>query len=273
MKFYYIKIILSVAILFSLISCDEVSKPYLQDGGDVVYFQRKILLEDYTGYKCGNCPEAHLIANGLHEKYGDTVIIVAVHAGFFATTDPKHPYDFKTPAGTEWDKFFGISAAALPKGMVNRFDYLNSSHILSKDSWNTVVDSLKGLLTFVKIDLDASYNSANGQISIDVDYQYSEPLAKYHNLNVIIVEDSIVNYQKWYNHTPEEIEDYVHNHVLRTSVNGSWGEELTTQNGNKKYSLSISGKDWRPEKLKVIAFISDVGDTYEIFQAEEVDLK
>ena len=46
---------------------------------------KKILLEDYTGHKCGNCPRAAEKAEELKEIYGDQLIPIAIHAGFFAS--------------------------------------------------------------------------------------------------------------------------------------------------------------------------------------------
>src|SRR3989339_1616165 len=82
--------------LFLFSSCDEVSQPYLQtkksfpsDTG----FIKKILLEDYTGFKCGNCPPSHVEAERLTKAwpdgYGKRIIVLTVHAGYYA--DPLTP--------------------------------------------------------------------------------------------------------------------------------------------------------------------------------------
>jgi thiol-disulfide isomerase/thioredoxin len=267
-------IILIQLLLFS--SCDEVSLPYIQDkgnsnGGDTATV-RKVLIEDYTGFKCGNCPKAHTAAHNLIEQYGENVIVMAVHASFFANPDPQHPYDFRTTTGTEWDEFFGISALGLPKGMVNRLDY-PLDHIKNYDAWQQYIDGIISQEPIVSIKITPDYNENSGKIDISVDYEYTETLEEYHNLNVCIIEDSIVQYQTDYASDPKDIYDYVHNHVLRLALNGSWGDKLTDRSAIKTYSYTIpSESDWRPEKLKIIAFISDVENTYEVLQAEEVDL-
>jgi len=256
-------------------SCDQVSKPYLQDNGNTpidTNIKKKILLEDYTGFKCGNCPYAHEKINTLLEKYGGKIIPIAVHCGFFAMPDPKHNYDFRTSVGNEWDNFFGLSNSGLPKGMINRQGYSNSLHILSYDSWEqAIINALDGD-AIVNIILEASLK--NNNIEIKVDYNYKKELVQYHNLNVLIIEDSIVQYQKWYSHDPEDVYDYLHMHVLRAGVNGAWGDVLTSQSGTKNYTFTIpTGVDWNVKNLKVVAFISDIGNTYEVYQAEETAVK
>jgi thiol-disulfide isomerase/thioredoxin len=42
---------------------------------------RRVLLEDFTGHTCNNCPAAAVIAEGLQTFYGeDQLILVGVHA-------------------------------------------------------------------------------------------------------------------------------------------------------------------------------------------------
>ncbi len=271
---YLVNLFIIVLTIFT-ISCDEVSKPYLQDNGSTpidTSIKKKILLEDYTGFKCGNCPYAHQTIHNLTDKYPENIVPIAVHCSFFAMPDPKHNYDFRTTIGTEWDNFFGLSSSGLPKGMINRIGFLNNEHILNHDSWEQVINQALSTDAIVNINLDA--NLQGNTINIKVDYNYKTKLTNYHNLNVLIVEDSIVQYQKWYGHDPEDVDDYLHMHVLRANVNNTWGDKLDSQSGTKNYSFNIpDGVDWKTKNLKVVAFISDVGNTYEVFQAEETAIK
>ena len=265
----------SFLILSGLYSCDEVTKSYLEDksaNNNDSGLVRKVIIEDYTGFKCGNCPPGHVEAQRLQEEYGDKLIVIAVHPdnGFTKPT-VAHPYDFRTETGTEWSKFFGISS--LPNGMVNRRGYKEGNYLFKQGSWQQLVDEELEKKPVVSLEISSVYLEGSRQILVFVTYVYQEELTKYHNLNVCIVEDSIINYQLWYGHDPVDIPDYVHNHVLRKGLNGTWGEELNTPIGIKTYSYTIpENSDWRPEKLKIVAFISDVGNTYEVLQAEEVQL-
>ena len=76
-------------------SCDIAEEPYLvpvdtlgNGPGGPSDGIRKILLEDYTGHKCPNCPEAAVEAHNLKLAYGDSLVIMAVHAGVFAEPAP-----------------------------------------------------------------------------------------------------------------------------------------------------------------------------------------
>jgi hypothetical protein len=76
-----------VAVLLAT-GCDVISPPYTEespaDTGTAGAFVQKVLLEDYTGFRCGNCPEAHERAQELQARYPGRVILMSVHAGFFA---------------------------------------------------------------------------------------------------------------------------------------------------------------------------------------------
>ena len=60
------------------------------------HVSRCVLLEDFTGQRCVNCPKANDEIRALQEQYGaDTVIAVAIHSG---------PLGFHTNA-----KYVGLS--------------------------------------------------------------------------------------------------------------------------------------------------------------------
>ena len=62
---------------------------------------RKVLLEDYTGFKCVNCPAAAHEAHLLQEFYGDQMVVMGVHAGYYAEPDGSGNYttDLTTTTG------------------------------------------------------------------------------------------------------------------------------------------------------------------------------
>ena len=98
------------------------------------------------------------------------------------------------------------------------------------------------------------------------------------SLVAYVIEDGIVGWQFDYESNPQEIGNYVHNHVLRTSFNGVFGEEVKTDNAQlsagdvieKSYSKAVKS-DWNIANCKVVAFVYDT-DTKEILQAEVVEV-
>jgi len=278
----FVKIIF-VVLVFS--ACDTIDKPYLEENGgkcgngNLSIPIKKVLLEDYTGHTCGNCPRAAEQTEFLIETYCDHIIPVSVHAGFFAEPNPsgKYTYDFRTTAGYAWDGFFGNSSAGLPNGMLNRTEY-NGTKILAYESWATAVEQLLNQPPTINIKIENNYNENTRELKTSINTSFLNSASGELKLTVLIVEDSIVNWQKDYNYVDLEnpgntdIENYIHRHVLRNAINGSWGETIV-ENGieqgktlNKSFSYVIN-TEWVEERCSVIAFVYR-SDTKEIIQAE-----
>ena len=97
-------------------------------------------------------------------------------------------------------------------------------------------------------------------------------------LNILVVEDSIINWQKDYEYIDLEnpgntdIEDYVHRHVLRGTINGDWGETIVEDGIEQGITINKSfiyvlNPEWLAENCSVIAFVYRA-DTREVIQAE-----
>ena len=227
-------LLFALGITTLLSSCDVLEGPFDEKVtiDTTAGPKRKILLEDFTGHTCGNCPCAAYEAIRLDTTYKGRIIVVASHVGFFAepyTNGTKFRTDFRTPAGTEVNDYFQIDAQGLPQG--------NSKYLKEGNS--------------------------------------------NHQLVVYVVEDSIINWQKFYSScggVDKEISDYVHRHVLRGAVNSTWGDALYTAGSiipigtsvNKSYT-QVLDPIWEAKHIYFVAFIQD-NVTKEVVQVEEVKL-
>ena len=89
MKKIYFLSLLAAALL--LISCDEVSSSKRLIYVEPPEVGRAVLIEDYTGQYCVNCPKASQEIERLLEQYGDTTVIaVAIHSGPFSKQKGVH---------------------------------------------------------------------------------------------------------------------------------------------------------------------------------------
>ncbi len=268
--------VILVAIILN--SCDKVEGPVKEvlppPAGD-----RNVLVEDYTGHRCGNCPRAAKSVYDLKATYGDNLIIMGIHAGGFANvlppSAPYYTYDFRTPEGTELDTDFGISVAGNPNGMVNRRQ-VNGSYILPPTKW---LDEISAVLTNpeplpLSISINNVYNSATRSLQTEVKTEFFANLSGVYKMCVFMVEDSIVNWQKDYDASPEDIEFYVHQEVFRGSMNGTYGVQIgTTSLGDistLNYSKTLDAA-WSDEHFSIIAYLyNDL--TKEIIQVEQKEI-
>lgn len=271
-------IILIASISFFLGACDIVTPPYTEEEGpppDTSLIHRHVLLAEYTGARCGNCPRAAEKATALHHHYGDQLILLTVHAGPYAKPKgTEYSYDFRTPEGDAYDSFFGNSKAGNPNGMVSRFGYPNN-HILNEDAWEGVIQELFQTELKMDIELESSIDTSAREISLHYKIKYLQDGSPNDNLVILIVEDSIVKYQTDYRKDPDDIPDYVHNHILRGSFTGAWGQPLNAAGINKgdEFEDTVvykipADKDWVFRHLSLIAFVHDNNESYEIWQVE-----
>ena len=271
-------------------SCDKIDDPYPETGNvpvdtsgshnftapDIATLKRRILIEDYTGHTCGNCPSAAIIARGLKTTYGDQVHILGVHAGFFA-----EPYgsgnefrtDFRTASGEEWNTDFGVTGN--PKGMVSRLEY-GSVVVLDPSAWGSAASILIDNEPLFDVQMEIDYDSGNKTFTVDVGTYVVNSVTGNYNLVVCVVEDSIVDWQQDYSlpSADQHVEDYVHEHVLRDNINGTYGSALITGSELAETWLVQSyiytlDSEWNADHCSVLAFVADA-TTKEILQVGDI---
>ncbi len=270
-------VVLIACTLF--VACDKIEGPIketLTDLGDVdttVTLQRA-LLEEYTGHKCGNCPElgSEKIAE-LDALFGSKLVTVSVHAGSFATFSPtasKYNYDFTTPTSIALYNKYGVQAN--PEGCVSR-TLSGGKLVLGSGAWATAISAVLTQEPAQRIDIKNTFNEANKQLTVDVTVKYLKAGAADDNLTVYLVEDSIINWQKDYRLTNEDIPNFVHRHVLRGAVTPTFGDPLSTTapavGAIIKKSYTYTLKDgYVPKHCSVVAFVNNSG-TDNVLQVAE----
>ncbi len=267
-------------------ACDKVEEPYLRDdngngGGDTTEAVRKVLLEDYTGHKCVNCPRAGIVAHDLKEQYEEKLVVIAVHAGYFAEPDNDGLYttDFTTEMGDALDLEFGISLQGNPNGMVNRV-IDGDDQVIGDSQWPAAVGSELAKPTVSTIEISKDYNNGSRVLNTSVTVDFLSDLPGIYRVCVVVTEDSIVAPQMNSNSAigpSPDWEDYVHMHVLRGDINGVWGNVITDESivTGSEYTVNCDNfnieNDWNEEHCSVVAYVFNQ-ETYEIIQAEEIKL-
>ena len=246
-------------------SCDKVAEPYAEikpAGGDTN--SRMIIIEDYTGHKCVNCPGAGLLARDLEEIYEGQVIVMAVHATWFATPDLTGDFtaNYTTEAGNSWSSAYQIESA--PYGLINRRFYSGSHVYLNPKYWGNAVQDFVELPKVAIMSMSNTYDDATRTLSTKIETKFLEQLPGTINLTVCILEDSIISPQK--NNDPlvgvvPVIYQYVYMDMLRGNVSNIWGDALTTSiNLNTVYPKTYTfhlNEAWVAPHCTVLAFISD----------------
>lgn len=260
-----------------MVSCDKIDEPYTSKIPAKDWYGKKVLIEDYTGHRCPNCPGAANDANTLKTLYGEKVIVMAVHAGFFANPAPPiFPEDFRTEAGDAWNTYFGNSSAGNPNGMVNRKGFPSSSHILSSGAWGGKVATTLSEIPDLELKITKTFNSADTSVSGKITAKFLKTIKKKLKLQIVITEDSIIAPQV--NGSINDL-NYVHRHMLRGSINGVWGNTLTDGSSYTAIDTELTEnfiyklkQEWKSKHCSIICFVYD-DITKEILQAEETHIE
>ena len=206
------------ALMLTIMGCDKIDinhthKPYVIQGGG-----KTVLLKDFTGARCVNCPAAAQTAHELQHQLGeDRVFILSVHAGYLATAIGQFP-DFTTPEGTQWyndnssNPLFSVDHVALTDG--------NTLYVEQVDA--PLSEALAEGQTFAISTVNA-YDEATRQLSVASEVSALADVTGTLYFTACLVEDSLVGRQV----VPGGIDTaYVFRNVFRGTLNGYDGEPV-----------------------------------------------
>jgi len=234
-------LIIFVYLIFTAISinsCDYVSntiEPNSNNGNnqttDSTKVYRKVLIEDYTGHRCGNCPAAAKTLKRIDSIYHGKVVPLAVHCTNFANPNVTYPEDFRTSEGTEYDNVLGVSASSgLPNGLVNRKGFGTPNFVKADSQWESEAQTFFNQEADFSIDLTNTYNSTSNTFNSEIKITALKDLSGEYNATLLLVEDSIigVQYDQSLPVAQQVVTNYNFMHVLRKSLNTAWGEVAFT---------------------------------------------
>lgn len=286
---YYRSFLFSVCVL--ICACDKIEYPvekknnvqgstFIEKNNLNYSNAKKVLLEDYTGHTCGNCPPAAEIAEQLATTYGSSVVVLAVHAGFFSRIKlPDYPVTYTSTAGNDWDgnSGFGVSAVGNPNGMVNRKDF-GGGRIQKESNWSSLVNTALKSPFLIKLDLFTSYDSTVRALNTRVKATFKASYPNPTKLCLILYEDHIFGAQTDYRKSPDLVSNYEFNHVLRGSINGSWGSDLSTKATSLGDTMSVSTlnfsikPEYKDRHIVVVAIAYDA-TSREVLQVDKLKIR
>ncbi len=213
--------------------------------------KRAVLVEEYTGVKCVNCPQGHRVLEDIEEvintdrnlELGVGVIVVGIHIPNWGQDAEK--------GGLIAPEAYTIAPQSVspPQATINR-----CSGILNRDQWaKHIIDEI-----YIEPDVKfspsilAELNGTSIKITGRVESSQNFPDA---TLHVWIVEDNIVKTQNLSDGSRDK--NYVHKNVFRACVNGVNGKDFPLQrNSAREFSYSFAlNPDWKAENLRVVAFV------------------
>lgn len=215
---------------------------------------RAVLIEDFTGQRCVNCPNATAEIEKLQEEYGaDNVIAVAIHSGPFGhrSTISSPLLPLATALGDDYYRHWGIESQ--PGAMVNR-----SGVIYDPSQYASEVKKALEKPTPVTLNVFCEETS-EGQYSVKVEGLSAENVQG--RLQVWLTENNIKDMQYMPDGTRNN--EYIHQHVFRASLTrDDFGDDFvisSSQPATASYSFTPESV-WSIGNLQVVAFVYDASD-------------
>jgi len=254
------------AFMTLLVSCSKISEadriiyvpPVEHDDIDVDYdvpvapVAQRVLIEEHTGQLCVNCPDATRMIEQFQETYGSRVVPVAIHSAELGVMEPQ---GLGTELGNRYYQHWNITGK--PNGLINRLSD-GTSVVLNRTIWPAALKYAIEMTTPLDVRVKFRVSDADASKAI-IDVKVlctQEGASKSGKLQVWVTEDTIVGIQD--DLEKGRINDYVHHHVLRATVNGDWGEDVSVSGfGDTKefhYTLDLKS-DWKKEDLSIVAFV------------------
>lgn len=242
----------TAAMAMAAASCSNID-----EGDRLIYVKpaevgRAILIEDFTGQRCVNCPTGTEIINGIVDTYGeDNVIAVGVHSGPLGFAGNSKTVGLMTDTGNEyythWDK---ENKMGQPWVIFNRKTSPDSHY----NNWAAMVSTIISEKANLSVKIDNAYDVATRTLTTKVGADGVNGTVN-GKLQVWIVEDGVKALQMMPDGKSNK--EYIHNHVFRAAVNGTWGEDVTVKEGEtttKQYSYKLP-EAWNADNIAVVAFV------------------
>ncbi|MFT5384236.1 MAG: hypothetical protein ACI81W_001636, partial [Saprospiraceae bacterium] len=138
------KYIFSILVLVFLFTACEENMPVIaclsceNDDNEMLDPQdKRVLVEEFTGVRCINCPAGSIEIENLLAFHGERLIAVSIHAEFFAKPYTNESlYDFRTEEGENIINFLGLPEA-YPSSVIDRKIYSGEAdlQLVGLSSW------------------------------------------------------------------------------------------------------------------------------------------
>ncbi len=209
---------------------------------------KNVVLEEFTGIKCPNCPGGHATASQILNTHPDDVSVIAIHTGYYATPSGSLP-DYRTDWGGAIAGQAGVNY--FPSGTINRHVFPGTSTMLmGRTQWTSRANQILAQPSYLNVEAKATIVRDSRQMTVLVEVYYTGDSPEETNyLNVALIQDNIYGYQSGGG------SNYRHMHMLRDLLTGQWGIPIQNTSANSFYTTTLVYDI--PEHIKDVDLVID----------------
>ncbi len=224
---------------------------------------KNVIIEEFSGVQCPNCPVGDAQISNLQSLYGDRVVAVTMHpyvTGVLSAPMSDSRFDFRTDAADAIIKNLGLPTG-IPAASVNRVLFQGESALLSPpNQWAAKVETELEKEASVGVNLQPDYNPDTRMLTINVRVIAQENIPGPTRLHMGLMEDGMIDKQI---DGVTKIEEYEHNHILRDYVTDDLGDNISPslrlgEIWTRTYTYELPEEDgwWVAENITVFGFVS-----------------
>lgn len=241
---------------------------------DASGFAHNVLIENFTTGQCQYCPAGHERLEEAVAPVIDNVVWVAHHTGY--GSDP-----MTLPQSEEIAGLYGTNQTWAPAMAIDRNGQYasgaeNGGVVGSVGASGEITSMImQDLNTPAKVTLEwdgLSYNADTREVTVTVKGMLLESFSDELHMNLWVVEDGIAGTQV--DASAGGTVNYTHNHVLRTLVTPTWGENIFDNtnayaNFSKSYTFTLAN-NINADNAHLVAFIGKAGASATVFTDRHV---
>lgn len=177
-----------------------------------------VLIEDLSGVRCVNCPDAAVTAKSIQTQSPKQVVVVTLY--------PQSLKVYTTPFAGEdtlaneyaeniMTQILG-APTGLPSGAVDRKKYDSETSItISEKKWPKYANDQMALKARANLELDVKAIEATRTLVTNIKTTFTENINNAVFMTVMLIEDDIESKQDT---RAGEVDNYIHHHVLRKCI-------------------------------------------------------
>lgn len=241
---------------------------------------RVVLLEEYTGASCVNCPDGHRIVKEILTQFGSKVAAIGLHPKGNVLAKPVEigGPDFTTEEAKLIGNTFMVSS--LPSGTIDRKQF-DGSIVQGRFELKQRVESVINSDVKVNVKSRVYFDDKAGKSVLEIECTILEDIAEDLNFSIMLIENKLDAPQK---SGSIVLDPYEHEHVLRKMLTNALGNALkkATEDGGgykkgRVFLKRIELEDFSLTKYKVdnlyfVSFISNAS-TNEVMQTSQAKVK
>lgn len=213
-------------------------------------YKHRVLVEEYSGTWCGNCPRI-LYGVDLLQQQTDKAVVVSTH---LFNGDP-----FITSDGNNLAAQQGVSG--VPSGHINR------TISWTGPQYENVTQVVNLIQASAIAGVAISSSISSNYLSIRVKTGYAQPLTGGAKLTVYLTEDKLYHTQRNYSSNlyggQATIPNFEYNGVIRKVVSSLSGDVIGSSGitNEKTYALTLPGNISNINNVRIVAFITNSSGT------------